>query len=71
MSKHRTWLERMGIYSWDLGGGFGTLGPVCTPRLTIRCEYPNTPMPPTEVSFRISRSYGLLQPETRTSGSSI
>ena len=31
-----------------------------TPRLTVRCEYPDTDMPPTEVTFRLSPSYGLL-----------
>ncbi len=31
-----------------------------TPHLTIRCEYPDMDMPPTEVSFRLSPSYGLL-----------
>ena len=31
-----------------------------TPRLTIRCEYPDTDMEPTEVTFRLSPSYGLL-----------
>ena len=30
-----------------------------TPRLTIRCEYPDTDLPPTEVTFRLSPSYGL------------
>jgi len=30
-----------------------------TPRLTIRCEYPDTDMPPTEVTFRLSPSYGI------------
>ena len=30
-----------------------------TPRLTIRCEYPDTSSPPDEVSFRLSPSYGL------------
>ena len=30
-----------------------------TPRLTIRCEYPDTDMEPTEVTFRLSPSYGL------------
>ena len=30
------------------------------PHLTVRCEYPDTDMPPTEVSFRLSRRYGLL-----------
>ena len=45
----------MGIYSWDID-----LEPVRTPRLTIRCEYPDGSSPPSEVSFRLSRSYGLL-----------
>ncbi len=30
-----------------------------TPRLTIRCEYPETDLPPTEVTFRLSPSYGI------------
>ncbi len=29
------------------------------PRLTIRCEYSDTDMSPTEVTFRRSPSYGL------------
>ena len=29
------------------------------PRLTVRCEYPDTDMPPTEVSFRLSARYGI------------
>ena len=29
------------------------------PRLTVRCEYPDTDMPPTVVTFRLSPSYGL------------
>ncbi len=29
------------------------------PRLTVRCEYPDTDLPPTEVTFRLSPSYGL------------
>ena len=33
--------------------------PSATPRLTIRCEYPDTDLPPTEVTFRLSPSYGL------------
>ncbi len=48
--------------SWDLdGSGFNKPIPprVGTPRLTIRCEYPDTDMPPTEVTFRLSPSYGL------------
>ena len=28
--------------------------------LTVRCEYPDGSSPPTEVSFRLSPSYGLL-----------
>ena len=42
----------MGIYSWDLGGGFGTALPVRTPRLTVRCAYHGTL--PTEVMFGLS-----------------
>ncbi len=51
----------MGILPWDLGPGFGFsfVEPVRNPRLTIRCEYPDTDMPPTEVTFRLSPSYGL------------
>ena len=49
----------MGIMSWDLDSGFNTAPPVLTPRLTIRCEYPDTDLPPTEVTFRLSPSYGL------------
>ncbi len=30
-----------------------------TPRLTVRCEYPDTDMVPTVVTFRLSPSYGL------------
>ena len=30
-----------------------------TPHLTIRCEYPDTSLEPTEVTFRLSPSYGL------------
>ena len=50
----------MGIMSWDLDSGFNTALPVRTPRLTIRCEYPDTDMAPTVVSFALSPSYGLL-----------
>ena len=49
----------MGIMLWDLDSGFNTAPPVLTPRLTIRCEYPDTDLPPTEVTFRLSPSYGL------------
>ncbi len=30
-----------------------------TPRLTVRCEYLDTPLEPTEVSFRLAPSYGI------------
>ncbi len=30
-----------------------------TPHLTIRCEYPDTDMAPTEVTFDLSPSYGI------------
>ena len=30
-----------------------------TPRLTVRCEYPDSSMEPTCVSFRLSPSYGI------------
>ena len=30
-----------------------------TPRLTVRCEYPDGSSPPSEVSFRLSTSYGI------------
>ena len=33
---------------------------VDNPRLTIRCEYPDTDMTPTVVTFGPSPSYGLL-----------
>ncbi len=49
----------MGIMSWDLDSGFNTAPVVSTPRLTIRCEYPDTDLPPTEVTFRLSPSYGI------------
>ncbi len=47
------------MYSWDIEG-FGPILPQTrTPRLTVRCEYPDTDLPPTEVTFRLSPSYGL------------
>ena len=49
----------MGIMSWDLEGGFNTAPLVRTPRMTIRCEYPDTDLPPTEVTFSLAPSYGL------------
>ena len=50
----------MGVYSWDLDDGFSTPRWVGTPCLTVRCEYPNTGMAPTEVTFRLSPRYGIL-----------
>ena len=47
----------MGIYSRHPGDGFSTTPPVRTPRLTVRCEYPESE--PTEVSFALSPSYGI------------
>ena len=49
----------MGILPWDLRAGFSLHEPVRTPRLTVRCEYPDMSSPPSEVSFRLSRSYGI------------
>ena len=49
----------MGIMSWDLDGGFSSPPRVRTPHLTVRCEYPDTELPPIEVTFRLSPSYGL------------
>ena len=31
-----------------------------TPRLTVLCEYPDSSIEPTEVTFRLSPSYGFL-----------
>ena len=47
----------MGIYSWEYDAAFSTTPPLRTPRLTIRCEYPDSE--PTEVSFALSSSYGI------------
>ncbi len=49
----------MGIMSWHLNGGFTSPPRVRTPRLTIRCDYPDTDRPPPEETFRLSPSYGL------------
>ncbi len=50
--------ERMGMYSCDIEG-FDSIQPQTrTPRLTIRCEYPDG-MEPTQVTFRISPTYGI------------
>ncbi len=50
----------MGIMSWDLDGGFSTPPLVRSPRLTIHCAYPGTALQPTDVTFGLSPSYGLL-----------
>ncbi len=49
----------MVIYSWDLGPGFGFsfVEPARTPRLTVRCEYPDMGSAPTEVTFSLSPRY--------------
>ena len=49
------------MYSWDLDGGFNLPLPKCEhgPHLTVRCEYPDTSLPSTEVRFRLSRRYGI------------
>ncbi len=50
----------MGILPWDLRAVFNSsIQRPGTPRLTIRCEYPDTDMAPTEVTFILSSSYGL------------
>ena len=51
----------MGILPWDLNAVFNTALPKSTrtPRLTIRCEYPDTGMAPTEVTLRLSPRYGI------------
>ncbi len=49
----------MGTMSWHLDSGFNTAPLVRTPRLTIRCEYPDEDLEPTVVTFRLSPRYGL------------
>ena len=51
----------MGILPWGLNVVFNssTQSP-CNPRLTIRCEYTDSDMAPTVVSFTLSPTYGLL-----------
>ena len=46
------------LVSWKRLGLFSP-SPVRVPSLTIRCEYPDTDMPPTEVTFGLSPSYGF------------
>ena len=48
----------MGIYAW---GSFGSMQKATrNPRLTVRCEYADTGMAPTEVTFRLSPRYSIL-----------
>ena len=49
----------MGIYSWDIDGGFSFSLPVPSPRLTIRSEYPGLCLHPVEITFGLSRRYGI------------
>ncbi len=49
----------MGILPWDLRAVFNTALPVRNPRITVRCEYPETGMAPTEISFGLSPRYGI------------
>ena len=46
------------LVSWKRLGLFSP-SPVRIPSLTVRCEYPGTPLEPTEVTFSLSPSYGL------------
>ena len=50
----------MGIYAWGSFGPGSVQQSNRNPRLTVRCEYPDGSSPPSEVSFRLSPSYGLL-----------
>ena len=61
---------RMGIYSWDIEAGFGTPPLVRTPRLTIRCEYPDDDVAPQSSRSAYRRPTAFSQPVKRTSGSS-
>ena len=54
----------MGIYSWDLDSGFSTPPRVRTPRLTVRCEYPDTSFEPTVVTFGLSPRRSGCGPRT-------
>ncbi len=52
-------MNRPGLVSWKRLELFSS-SPVRTPRLTIRCEYPDLGVRPTEVSFGLSPRYGIL-----------
>ena len=46
--------------SWDIHGFGGVQPQTRTPRLSVRCEYPDSSMEPTCVFFRLSPRYGIL-----------
>lgn len=51
----------MRTHSYDPNDGVISPTPdvVWNPRLTVRCEYPDTHLPPTTVTFCLSPSYGI------------
>ena len=49
----------MGMYSWDFDGFGGVQPQTRTPRLSVRCEYPDSGSPPSDVTFRLAPSYGI------------
>ena len=49
----------MGIYSWDIGGGFSFSLPAPSPLITIRCEYLGLCPYPVEITFGLSPRYGI------------
>ena len=51
----------MSTYSWDPNDGLVAPPPDPTRklRLTVRCEYPDAPLEPIEVTFNLSPSYGI------------
>lgn len=52
-------LERMGTLGWDLGPtGFSDANEQ-PPQLTVCCTYPNTSLPPTCITFRLSPRYAI------------
>ncbi len=55
---------RLSTYSLDASDGSFSLSPepARKPRLTVRCEYPDGPLEPIEVTFSLSPSYGIRTP---------
>ena len=51
----------MSTYSWDPNDGLVAPPPEPTRklRLTVRCEYPDAPIEPIEVTLNLSLSYGI------------